>query len=1134
MAQSMIRKNVASQPLRFDCLQVYTTGVIISSGASIAWMKDTAYAAGAGTLAYIANGIWAYTPTQSETDCTRYAAILTATGAESRVLEGMTLVADPTLAAWGAVMPTTAGRTLDISTGGEAGLDWANVGSPTTTVGLSGTTISTGQGIASVSGAVGSVTAAVLLPTMPTDWLTAAGLKADAVTEIQSGLATPTNITAGTLTTVTNLTNAPTTGDLTATMKTSVTTAATAATPTIASVSGSVGSVTAAVTLPTIPADWITAAGIATDAIGSAEISAAAVTKIQAGLATPTNITAGTITTTTNLTNAPTAGDLTATMKTSVTTAATAATPTIASVSGAVGSVTAAVLLPTMPTDWLTAAGLKADAVTEIQSGLATPTNITAATGIVLSGVTHTGAVIPTVTTTGTATNLTNAPTAGDLTATMKASVTTAVPTAAAIQSGLATPTNITAGTLTTVTNLTNAPTSGDLTATMKTSVTTAATAATPNLNAAYNPAKTASQAGDAMALTSGERTTLTGSIWNALTSGMTTVGSVGKKLADWVIGSPMQAGSTVVLTDASLTTAKLGAFTLAKTTNITGFNDLSAAQVNTEADTALADVGLTTTVTGRVDAAITTRASQASLDTLDDYVDTEVAAIKATTDQFVFTVANQVDSNALSGGGSGLTAAQTRAALGLASANLDTQLSDISQATQSVGTAVADVAASTDSGFLDTANSLAIISAGITGLTITAGEIALGTEDWQDGGRLDLILDSRASQTSLDTQIADVPTVAEFNARTLATADYFDPATDAVIVGTNNDKTGYSLTQTFPSNFAALGINVSGHVSRVVLVDTTTTNTDMRGTDGANTTTPPTVAAIRAEMDANSTKLTDIAADTDELQSNQDNWLTATGFSTHSAADVWAVGTRTLTGFGSLVADVVSAVWASASRTLTAFGFTPSLHADYNAAKTAATQTSVDDLPTNGELSTALSAADDATLSAITALNNLSSSQVSGLLTTLASTLATEHGAGSWATATGFATQGSVDDLPTNGELATALAGSDDAMLAAVAALNNLSPAQVATLLTTLKSDLATDHGAGSWETADVSALATAAALAAVKADTLIAKHAAVVGLGTISNGSTADESYTHGGITVTFAGLDANGNRSGVTITP
>src|SRR5262245_13732307 len=43
----------------------------------------------------------------------------------------------------GALRPTTAGRKLDVSTGGEAGLDWANIGGPTTTVALSGTTIKT-------------------------------------------------------------------------------------------------------------------------------------------------------------------------------------------------------------------------------------------------------------------------------------------------------------------------------------------------------------------------------------------------------------------------------------------------------------------------------------------------------------------------------------------------------------------------------------------------------------------------------------------------------------------------------------------------------------------------------------------------------------------------------------------------------------------------------------------------------------------------------------------------------------------------------------------------------------------------------------------------------------------------------
>ena len=57
---------------------------------------------------------------------------------------------------------------------------------------------------------------------------------------------------------------------------------------------------------------------------------------------------------------------------------------------------------------------------------------------------------------------------------------------------------------------------------------------------------------------------------------------------------------------------------------------------------------------------------------------------------------------------------------------------------------------------------------------------------------------------------------------------------TSPVTVGTNNDKSGYSLSQAFPSNFASLGINASGHVSRVSLVDTTTVNTDMRGTNNA------------------------------------------------------------------------------------------------------------------------------------------------------------------------------------------------------------------------------------------------------------------------------------------------------------
>jgi hypothetical protein len=70
-----------------------------------------------------------------------------------------------------------------------------------------------------------------------------------------------------------------------------------------------------------------------------------------------------------------------------------------------------------------------------------------------------------------------------------------------------------------------------------------------------------------------------------------------------------------------------------------------------------------------------------------------KIAAIKAKTDQLTFTVANQVDANALTGGG-GLTAAQTRAAIGLASANLDDQLNALPTAAENAAEVISAAAA--------------------------------------------------------------------------------------------------------------------------------------------------------------------------------------------------------------------------------------------------------------------------------------------------------------------------------------------------------------------------------------------------------------------------------------------------------
>ena len=74
----------------------------------------------------------------------------------------------------------------------------------------------------------------------------------------------------------------------------------------------------------------------------------------------------------------------------------------------------------------------------------------------------------------------------------------------------------------------------------------------------------------------------------------------------------------------------------------------------------------------------------------------------------------------------------------------------------------------------------------------------------------------------------------------------------------------GTAQSATDLKDFADTGYNPTTHkVQGVVLTDTCTTNTDMRGTDNAYTGTPPTVTAIRQEMDANSTQLAAILTDT-------------------------------------------------------------------------------------------------------------------------------------------------------------------------------------------------------------------------------------------------------------------------------
>lgn len=81
--------------------------------------------------------------------------------------------------------------------------------------------------------------------------------------------------------------------------------------------------------------------------------------------------------------------------------------------------------------------------------------------------------------------------------------------------------------------------------------------------------------------------------IWDALTSALTTSGSIGKLLVDNINATISSRSSHSAADVWAVATRILTAGTnivLAKGTGVTGFNDLSAAQVNTEVDTALAD----------------------------------------------------------------------------------------------------------------------------------------------------------------------------------------------------------------------------------------------------------------------------------------------------------------------------------------------------------------------------------------------------------------------------------------------------------------------------------------------------------------------------------------------------------------
>lgn len=271
--------------------------------------------------------------------------------------------------------------------------------------------------------------------------------------------------------------------------------------------------------------------------------------------------------------------------------------------------------------------------------------------------------------------------------------------------------------------------------------------------------------AGDAMALTPTERTTLTGVIWAALTSGLTTLGSVGKLVVDCLnaaVGSRSShsaadagnAAATAILTTPA---NRLGTDASGKVvaSSVDALGTQAKADVNAEADAALADYDPPTKA--ELDSAESDirGADGDTLKTLSDQLDV-VQADLDTPEQYKADVSSLATSAALTSVAGDVTAVKTT--------------------TDRLSTLI--VADGPDWHF--SANALEL---GPAGGGATAQEV------WE------YVTRSLTDKTGFAPSAADVATeVWAATARTLTAFGF------GVTVTTNNDKTGYTLTATPPT----------------------------------------------------------------------------------------------------------------------------------------------------------------------------------------------------------------------------------------------------------------------------------------------------------------------------------------------
>src|SRR5262245_39719405 len=135
-----MKKNVASQDIGSQMTTTadgsnFTGSVTVF--ITIEGGTQTIGSVGAGVCTHEGRGYHSYKPAQAETNGDHIAYTFTGTGAITRTVQVYTEPADivfdirsevdDALDAYGALRPTVLGRTLDVTTTGTAGVDWANV-----------------------------------------------------------------------------------------------------------------------------------------------------------------------------------------------------------------------------------------------------------------------------------------------------------------------------------------------------------------------------------------------------------------------------------------------------------------------------------------------------------------------------------------------------------------------------------------------------------------------------------------------------------------------------------------------------------------------------------------------------------------------------------------------------------------------------------------------------------------------------------------------------------------------------------------------------------------------------------------------------------------------------------------------